>query len=153
LYEGSWSFYRNEVRECPVLKQFIDGGAKLLPHPMEPARLASRTSTRLFSFRVKRGVIAYNLEGVSLYRVEDIFERYLAGRALKLISTLRTTYALNYLAFAESLEDLLCIGEVYALALSDLRRSDRDTSVIFREVEGAQDTALSPFRDSHTLYH
>ena len=153
LYEWSWIFDLNEVRECTLLKKLVDGGAKVLPHPMEPARLAGRTPTRLFSFRVKGGVIADDLKGVTLNRVQDVFEGYLGGWALKLISTLRATHALNHLAFAESLEDLLCIGEVYALALSYLRRSDSEFSVIFGEVDGAQDAALSPFRDSHTSYH
>lgn len=142
-----------QVGKSSLLKKLVDGGAKVLPYPVEAACLACRTPTRLLCFRMKRCVVADNLKGVSLNRVEDIFEGYLGWRALKLVSTLGATNALDNLSLAQALEDLLGVWQIYPLALSYLRCSDRKLSIIFCEVEGAQDSALSPFRDSHTPYH
>lgn len=101
---------------------------------------------------MKRSVLADDLKRISLDRVEDVFERDLSGRAQQFIASFRTPDALNHFSLSKAVEDLLGVGKVEPLALGDLSRADRDLSVIFREVKGAENAALAPFCDSHTTY-
>ncbi len=62
-----------KVRKRSLLKEFIDRGAKILPHPMEAARLAGGAQCGVKYVRMERVVVADNLERVTLTGIQDIF--------------------------------------------------------------------------------
>jgi hypothetical protein len=86
---------------------------------------------------MERGVFADHLKGITLYRVEDIFEGYLRWRAKKFVAPLRSTHTLDDISLTEPLKDLLGVGEIDPLTFGDLSRAYRDLSVIFGEVKSA----------------
>lgn len=100
---------------------------------------------------MERGVIANDLEGVSLNRIEDVLKGYLCWRTKEFVSTFRPSHALNYVTFSQPLKDLVGVGKVDALTFGYFGGADGGLSVVFREVKSAQDAALAPFRNSHIV--